>query len=206
MKHRPLKTAALLLFMIASVSTYAQKLKVLDGNIKNLKGIFEYNLEFIYSNLEIPKYDSEEEFLADKVKKREEKEAGLGEKFRKSWFSDREEFYHPKYVESFNKRFGKEEIVLDIAKKDAKYTMQIHSTLIYAGYNVGVVRKNAKIDAVITVHETANPNNVLFSGKYFNVQGSGSMGYDFNSGYRISEAYAKLAKSFAGLIKKKALK
>lgn len=206
MKRQPIKKVALLMLLVVSVSTYSQKLKVQDGNIKNLKGITEYNLNFVYSDLEIPNYDSEEEFLADKANKREEKEVGLGEKFRKSWFSDREDFYHTKYVESFNKRFGKEEIVLDVDKTEAKYTMQIHTTLLYAGYNVGIVRKNAKIDAIITIHETANPDNVLFSGKYFNVQGNGAMGYDFNSGYRISECYAKLAKSFGVLIKKKALK
>jgi len=32
------------------------------------------------------------------------------------------------------------------------------------------------------------------------------MGYDFNTGFRISECYAKTAKTFAKYIKKKALK
>ncbi len=201
-----MKKIIVLVLLIASTTTYAQKLKMIDGDIKNLKGISEYNLEFDYTDVQIPKFDSEEDFLADKMKKREEKEAGGGEKFKKSWYSDREEVYLPKYIESFNKRFGDEEIQLDKDKSDAEHTMKIHSTLIYAGYNVGIVRKNAKIDAIITVYETADPDNILFSGKYVNVPGSGAMGYDFNTGYRISEAYAKLAKSFAGLIKKKAMK
>ena len=84
--------------------------------------------------------------------------------------------------------------------------MKIHSNKIYAGYNVGVVRKNAEIDVTISVYETSNPGNVLFSGKFYKVQGYGAMGYDYNSGYRISECYAKAAKSFAGFLKKKALK
>tara|TARA_R110002167_G_scaffold163242_21_gene360030 strand:- start:556 stop:1161 length:606 start_codon:yes stop_codon:yes gene_type:complete len=201
-----MKSKLILAFLVISSATFAQKLKQLDGDIKNLKGISEYNLEFDYSDLEIPKFDSEEDFLADKMNKREEKEAGTGEKFRASWFSDREEFYQPKFIESFNKRFDDGEIVLTPEKTDAKHTMQIHTTLIYSGYNVGIVRKNAYIDAVITVYEAGNPDNVLYSGKYFAVQGGGAMGYDFNTGYRISEAYAKLAKSFAGLIRKKALK
>jgi hypothetical protein len=201
-----MKNIMILVFLIASTIMYAQKPKMIDGDVKNLKGISAYNLEFDYTDVQIPKFDSEEDFLADKMKKREEKEAGGGEKFKKSWYSDREEFYLPKYIESFNKRFKNKEIALNKDKSDAEHTMKIHSTLIYAGYNVGIVRQNAKIDAIITVYETANPDNVLFSGKYVNVQGGGAIGYDFNTGYRISEAYAKLAKSFAGLIKKKAMK
>ncbi len=197
-------TAVLFLFTVAM---FGQKLKVQEGNIKNLSGITEYNLEFDYTDVQIPKYDSEEEFLADKAKKREEKEPGLGEKFKKTWFTDREEFYEPKFIESFNKRFTKGTIVnADKENTEAEYTMLIHTTKLYAGYNVGIVRHNAEIDVIVTVFETANPDNVLFSGKYLDVQGSGAMGYDFNSGYRISECYAKAAKSFAGYLKKKALK
>ncbi len=43
---------------------------------------------------------------------------------------------------------------------------------------------------------------VLFEGSYKDVQGNGAMGYDYNSGYRISECYAKLAKNIAGELKK----
>ncbi len=201
-----MKNILVIAFLIVSTTIVAQKLKMIDGDIKNLKGILAYNLEFDYTDVQVPKFDSEEDFLADKMKKREEKEAGGGEKFKKSWYSDREEFYQPKFIESFNKRFKNGEITLTKDKTDAEHTMKIHSTLIYAGYNVGVVRQNAKIDAILTIYETSNPNNILFSGKYVNVPGGGAMGYDYNTGYRISEAYAKLAKSFAGLIKKKAMK
>lgn len=190
--------------LVVSASTYAQKMKVSQGDIKNLKDVSAYTLEFDYSNLEIPKYDSEEDFLADKMAKREEKEAGKGEEFKKSWFADREERYEPKFIESFNKRFDDGEV--RVSMDPADYTMKIHSNKIYAGYNVGVVRKNAEIDATITVYETANPSNVLLEGTYEDVQGYGAMGNDYNSGYRISECYAKLAKNIAGYIIKKAMK
>ncbi|CAM3609211.1 hypothetical protein [Zobellia roscoffensis] len=190
--------------LVVSATTYAQKMKVKEGDIKNLKDISAYTLEFDYSNLEIPKFDSEEDFLADKMAKREEKEAGTGEKFKESWFADREERYEPKFIESFNKRFDDGEV--SVSMDAADYTMKIHTTKIYAGYNVGIVRKNAEISTVITVYETANPTNVLLEGTYEDVQGYGAMGNDYNSGYRISECYAKLAKNIAGYIIKKALK
>lgn len=190
--------------LVVSANSFAQKMKVSKGDIKNLKDISAYTLEFDYSNLEIPKYDSEDDFLADKMAKREEKEAGKGEEFKKSWFADRQDRYEPKFIESFNKRFDDGEV--SVSMEDAAYTMKIHTNKIYAGYNVGVVRKNAEIDATITVYETANPSNVLLEGKYSDVQGYGAMGNDYNSGYRISECYAKLAKNMAGFIIKKALK
>ncbi|HAB28515.1 MAG TPA: hypothetical protein DCE27_13045, partial [Xanthomarina gelatinilytica] len=97
-----------LLFLALLFSTsllFSQKSKVQEGDWKNLKGITEYNLVFDYANLEIPKYDSEEDFLKDKMAKRDEKEPGTGEKFKESWFADRENRYEPKFIESFNKRF-----------------------------------------------------------------------------------------------------
>jgi hypothetical protein len=196
-----------LIFILAitcTVFVYAQKVKITQGNYAALKGISAYNLEFDYSNVQIPKYDSEEDFLKDKMAKRDEKEAGTGEKFRESWFSDREERYKPKYIESFNKRFDDGQIKVGSDLPGAEYTMKIHTTLLYAGYNVGVVRKNSKIEATVSVFKTSDPSSVLFSANYTKVEGGGAMGYDFDSGYRISEAYAKLAKKVAADIKKKA--
>lgn len=198
------KQVLFIAFVMVAFVGFAQKMKVKEGNAKNLKGIFEYNLEFDYSNLQIPKYDSEEDFLADKMAKREEKEAGAGERFKKSWFRDREERYEPKFVTSFNKRFKDGEIAVDKAKGSAKYIMKIHTTKLYPGYNVGVWRQNSEIDATITIYEASNPSNILFSGSYKDVQGAGAFGNDYDSGYRISECYAKLAKEFAKYIKKKA--
>ncbi|SDG64713.1 hypothetical protein [Winogradskyella thalassocola] len=196
---------SLVFIFLFSTLIYAQKLKIKEGSFKSLKDIKEYSLIFDYSNLEIPKFDSEEDFLKDKMDKREEKEAGSGEEFKKSWFEDRENRYEPKFIESFNKRF--EDNTVNVNKREnSKYTMVVKTTLMYAGYNVGVWRQNAKIEATITIFESDNADKILFSGDYTKIEGNGAMGYDFNSGYRISEAYAKLAKEFAKNLKKKGLK
>lgn len=197
------KFATLTLLFLVSTATIGQKLKVQEGDLKNLKDIKVYAMEFDYTDVMIPKFDNEEDFLKDKMDKREEKKAGDGERFKKSWFDDRPDRYHPKFIESFNKRFDGGEV--QVQEDAADYTMKVHSTKIYPGYNVGIVRHNAEIDATITVFETADPSNVLFSGNYKDAQGSGAMGYDFDSGYRISECYAKLAKTFAKDLKKKGL-
>lgn len=188
--------------LFIALGSYGQKLKISNGNIKNLKGIEQFDLLFDYTDLQIPKYDSEEDFLKDKMAKREEKEKGSGELFKKDWFDDREEDYHPKFIESFNKRFDDGEVKVS-ESENAAYLMNIHTTLMSAGYNVGVARKNAMITAEITIYSKDNPDEILFQGTYSKVQGKGAMGHDYDSGFRISECYSKLAKEFAQLILKK---
>jgi|SRR5680860_441864 len=195
--------ATMAILLLVSTTAMGQKLIEQEGDIKNLKDIKVYMMEFDYTDVQIPKFDNEEAFLKDKMDKRNEKEAGDGERFKKSWFEDRPERYHPKFIESFNKRF--DDSAVQVQEQDADYTMKIHTTKLYPGYNVGIVRHNAEIDATITVFKTGDESNVLFSGSYKDVQGSGAMGYDYDSGYRISECYAKLAKTFAKDLEKKAL-
>jgi len=198
------KQLTVVLVLICTTFIYAQKAKISEGSFKDLKGITEFNLEFDYTDVQIPKYDSEEDFLKDKMAKRDEKESGTGEVFKKSWFDDREGQYEPKFIESFNKRFDNGEVKVDKDNESAEYIMKIHTTGLYAGYNVGISRKNAWINAEITVYKNDNPNEAILKVKYTKAEGGGAMGYDYDSGYRISECYAKLAKTFAKTILKKA--
>jgi hypothetical protein len=192
------KTILVFALLVATLS-YGQKMKVSEGSIKNLKGITEFNLDFDYSNLQIPKAKSEEAYLNEKVEMREKKAKGSGEKFRKEWFADREERFEPKFIESFNKR-GKPQVDKG---SGAKHIMKIHTTKLYPGYNVGIVRHNAEINVEVTITEKAS-GKVLLKGTYKDVQGASFGGMDYDTGYRISECYAKLAKNIAGYIIKKA--
>lgn len=195
------KTILILVLMISAVSM-AQKMKVISGDFKNLKGISEFNLVFDYENLKVDKFATEEDFLKDKMAKRDDEE-GKAENFKKNWFADRENRYEPKFIESFNKRFENEKVKADKGLSSAKYTIKVKTTWIYPGYNVGVMRQPAKLNTTLYVYEIANPSNILLKVDYEKALGSGAAGFDYNSGYRISEAYAKLAKTFAADLKKK---
>lgn len=186
----------LLLFtlLLSSSLLYSQKDNVTKGNWSDLKGITEYTLVFDYSDLEIPKYDSEEEFLEDKMAKRDEKEPGTGEAFKESWFSDRENFYEPRFIETFNERYNDGAVKVDRDLGSAEYTMKIHTTMMYPGYNVGVSRSNSKIEVTLSVYKNDSPDNVIFSVDYTKIEGAGSGGYDFNSGQRIADAYIIFAR------------
>ncbi|UPS92758.1 hypothetical protein [Bizionia sp. M204] len=184
----------LIAFLVSSSLVFSQKAKVTKGDWSDLKGITEYNVVFDYSNLEIPKFDSEEEFLKDKMAKREEKEPGSGEKFKESWLSDREEFYEPRFIETFNDRYKDNSVKVDKDLESAEYTMKIHTTMIYPGYNVGVVRHNSKIEVTLSVYKNDSPENIIFSADYTKIQGQGNGGFDFNSGQRIADAYIIFAR------------
>ena len=191
----------ILVVLFSTTIMFSQKVKVTEGSFKNVQGISSFNLDFDYSDLMVPKYDSEEEFLADKMKKREEKKPGDGERFRKAWFSDREAKYEPKFIESFNKRWGDGEVKVGM-DVGSEYTMKVHTTLMWAGYNVGIVRKNAKIEATISIYKNDDPSKLLVSANYTKVEGGGAMGYDFDAALRIGEGYAKLSKTLAKNIRK----
>tara|TARA_R110000787_G_scaffold13189_4_gene41726 strand:- start:18303 stop:18908 length:606 start_codon:yes stop_codon:yes gene_type:complete len=193
----------LIVLLLSTTLLVAQKTKINEGKFSNLKGITEYNLVFDYTDVQIPKFKSEEDFLQDKMAKRDEKEPGTGEKFKIDWFDDRHEQYEPKFEVSFNKRFEEGEVKVGKKLSSAAYTMKIHTTSLYSGYNIGISRKNANINAVISVYKNDAPDQLLLKVSYTKAEGGGAMGYDYDTGYRISECYAKLAKTFAKTIIKK---
>ena len=83
----------------------------------------------------------------------------------------------------------------------AKYTLIFKTTSIEPGYNIGISRKNAQIDAEIWIVETANKSNKVATFTINNVPGGTAFGYDFDTGLRISEAYAKAGKSLGKFFK-----
>jgi len=199
-----LKSMIVMAAMFFTVMGMAQKVTLLSGDFQNLKGISEYNLTFDYEGLTVDRV-SEEQFLADKMKKREGNGKDIA--FKENWFADREKRYEPKFAESFNKRFKKGAVKAEENLANAKYTMNIKTIWIHPGFNVGIMHNSSLLNTIVSVVETANPSNVLFAAKYEKVGGKGiftPIGFmDYNTGYRISEGYAKLGKTVASNIKKK---
>lgn len=186
-----------LLLLATTVS--AQRYELLLGNFKNLKDIKEYNVVFDYKDITIHGYQTEAEYLADKMQKREKHE-GKAEKFRDDWFAYRSDLYEPAFINYFNKVFKKGEVKV-AQNPNALYTMSIKTTWVYPGYNAGTAIEPAKISAVINVYETANPGNNLIS-----VGFDKSIGLEHELGNtlgdRISWAYERLAKNFTIQLKR----
>ena len=86
---------------------------------------------------------------------------------------------------------------------DASYTFIVKTTRIEPGFNVGVMRKNAEIDLVVDIVETANPSTVLATVEILKSPGRDVVGVDFDSSWRIAEAYAKAGKELGQFIAKR---
>ena len=88
-----------------------------------------------------------------------------------------------------------------IIKPDAKYTLIFKTTSTEPGYNIGISRKNAEIDAEAWIVETANKAKKIAIITVTNAPGRMFGGYDFDTRSRIAEAYAVSGKKLGSYIK-----
>lgn len=187
-----------LCFSVGVISN-AQKIKIAEGGVENLMGITEYNVVFDYSNITIPNYESEDDYLEAKMAIRENKETGSGERFKRDWFAFRDSLYEPKFIETFNKFFtGKVKVKVG-EQKDVKYTISVNTTFVYSGYNVGLWPEDSKLKAIISIYETKNPEKIEFISKENYTRGRAT----YLLGNRIANAYSILGRRLATFLRKK---
>lgn len=175
--------------LLISMTSFGQKIKIESGKMSALKGITDLKIEYDYTNLGVGKFDVEADYVAKKVADMNEDEAGTGDNWHEAWLNDRPTRYEPKF----------EELLADYAdfinsgqEVESEYLMNVHTTFIEPGFNVGVARKPAYINLEISISKAGDELvNILV----IKSPGGGAMGYDFDAGYRIQEAYAKAAKS-----------
>ncbi|WP_430816758.1 hypothetical protein [Carboxylicivirga sp. RSCT41] len=199
----------ILLLVIACALTsvgFAQKLKTIDGKPDCIKGDQNINIIFTYDDLKVGKMD-ESDYIKREISERDEKEQGTGEEWSGKWKKDQTDRYPVKFIELFNihggKLFGSKVVANN---ETAKYTMCVNTSFIEPGFNVGVMRKPAKTNHIITIFETANPDVILHKLEIIASPGTGAAGYDFDAGLRIQESFAKAAKEYAQYMYKKHLK
>ncbi len=186
---------ALLAISFFFLGAHAQKVKTTSGNPEILKSETSVNIEFSYDNLSVGKYDNEKEYIKAKTDEYNKKEPGKGDTWAKSWANDKAGRYEPKFIELFTINSGM------LVNKDAKYTLIFKTISIEPGYNIGISRKNAEIDAEIWIVETANRDAKAATFTLKNVPGGTAFGYDFDTGLRISEAFANSGKKMGKYLK-----
>jgi|SRR5690554_240901 len=192
-----------LMLLFITTSVYAQKPKVTKGDWTALAGIKEYNLVFNYEGMEVIDYDSEEAYLEEKVKGKNEKEAGSGDKYKEKWFTARDESYAPDFIKGFNKK------AMDFASveidSDAEYTMEIKTTKVYPGWFVGIATQPVKLYFSVIVYKSGNPSDVIFTATMDKVMSSNSTFVaQYTEFQRISNAYYIGAQYFKKMLTKKA--
>lgn len=189
------------LMLMSGIALQAQKITLKSGGFDYLKGQKTILVKYDYSGMAVGKFDTEEEYVAEKTAGYNKDEAGKGDKWKTAWNEDKANRYEPKFEELFNKVMDAEGMKCDKAAKDAKYQIVVHTTFIEPGFNVGVMRKDASLNAEIKIIEISSGKEMAFV-TVTGCPGRGGMGYDFDTGFRIEEGYAKLGKSMAGYILK----
>jgi hypothetical protein len=197
-----MKTLTLFFLLFAS-TFHSQEITIVSGNYKNLKTVSEYNLVFDYSDLTVTDFENEEDYLQKTMLEKEQEKPGNARVFREEWFSDRAYRYEPRYIQAFNEYFKKGEVKVFKDRPDLPYTMKVHTTEIYPGYNNGFTRKSGNLEVIISVYKTENAEDILFSANITDVECNYAgdkatlEDFDFHQGERIAYGYWNLAKFFA---------
>ncbi len=186
-----------ILFICVCLTTYAQKIKLVEGDLSPLKQETELKTEFQY-DMSVGKFDKEADYIGSKKKELNEKEAGRGDTWEKNWKSDRQERFEPQFRELFSKHSE-----MSTVGENAKYTLIFKTTHTEPGFNVQVMSRPAYIDAEAWIVETKNPQKTIAKITITKVLGRDVFGFDYETGARLQEAYAKAGKELGGFIRKK---
>lgn len=190
------KLITLLFVSIVVMPAMAQKIKLVEGDLSALKGQKSIAVEYSYDNMTIGgKGKTEREYVDEKTKKINEKEPGKGDEWAKAWVADRKDRYEPRFNQMFT-----ENSALSL-NASATYTLVFHTTRTEPGFNVGVTKQNAYIDAEVTILDASK--KVIAKLTVLKSPGRLAFGMDFDTGVRIQEAYAKAGKEVGQLLAKK---
>src|SRR5690606_37386149 len=169
-----------------------------DGDLASLSGVTKMNVTFDYSDMRVGKFKTEKEYVDKKVTDYNKKEAGKGDSWHESWVADRANRFEPDFIKLFN-----DNCPASIGHfPEEKYTLIFKTTFTEPGYNIHISKKNASINGEVWIVETANQENVVAKVEIKNCPGRSFGGYDYDTGERISESYAKAGKSLGKYLKK----
>jgi hypothetical protein len=198
---KKLLSVFLILMLASGLILNAQKITVQKGSLSSIKGQKTLFATFDYSNMGVGKFDKEDDYIAKKAEDYNKGEAGKGDSWAAAWKDDRARRYEPRFEELFNKYGEKIGMSVSRTATDAQFEVNVHTIFTEPGFNIGVMRKPAYINAVVTFKNIASGEEVAVL-KFDNVPGQDAMGYDFDTGVRIEESYAKLGKALMGYILK----
>ncbi|HCW08680.1 MAG TPA: hypothetical protein DGG95_15075 [Cytophagales bacterium] len=193
------KLVMLILSLAFIFPAFSQKVRLVEGSVAPLKGQTAIAVEFTYDNLKIGMRgkETEAEYIADRKQKMNEKEAGKGDKWAVAWVADRKDRFEPQFRELCSKHAE-----MTTAGSNPTYTMIFKTTQTEPGFNVGITRMPAFINGEALIVETANKDKVVARITVERSPGRDAWGFDFDTGTRLQEAYAKAGKEIAQFIVK----
>jgi hypothetical protein len=190
-----MKCAAITALVFFSIQASAQKIKTREGDISVLKNETSINVEFLYDGMTVGSFPDEKDYIKKKTDEYNKKTPGSGDTWAKAWVGDRITRFEPKFRELF------EEHSKMLVKPNSKYTMIFKTTSTEPGYNIYISRKNAEIDAEVTIVETADRTKIIAVISVTNAKGRTYGGNDYDTGSRLAESYALAGKGLGKFIK-----
>jgi hypothetical protein len=197
--------SVLLLFSISTSLLFAQKIKLVSGDLSFLKGQTKINIEYIYDGMMVG-LKSEEDYVNSKVEYYNKDKAGEGDKWLQNWINCRKNKYQPKFEEMLNLYLKKNKVNFSPNNTDAKYTLILKTDFTEPGFSIGIARQPAHINTSIFFVETANKSNKLVEITIEDASSHYAAGEIYDAGFRIQEAYAACGKKLAKFLKKEAFK
>jgi hypothetical protein len=183
-----------------SLGSFAQKIKLIEGDLSALKGQKSVNTEFTYDGMTVGRKNKPEaEYIAEKKAEYNQKEPGKGDKWAQQWVDDRKTRFEPQFRELFNKHSGG----ITTTDENAPYTLIFKTTMTEPGWNIGISKMPAFINGELWVVDTKDKSKVLAKLTVANAPGSQFGGFDFETGARLQECYAKAGKELGAYIKSK---
>ena len=191
-----MKNVLAIILVSLCTSVLAQKIKLTEGSLGSLKGETSIKTEFKY-DMSVGKFDKEDDYINQKKKELNEKESGRGDSWEKTWKSDRPDRFEPQFRELFAKHSE-----MSTTGDNSKYTLIFKTVHTEPGFNVHVMSKPAYIDAEAWIVDAKDPNKVVAKLSITKALGRDVFGFDYETGLRLQEAYAKAGKELGGFIRK----
>jgi len=186
----------MLIEAVFAFGLHAQKISITKGKFDFLTGQKTLLVTYDYSNVAVGKFDKEEDYIAEKVAEYNKSEEGRGDTWKEAWLSDRPERFEPKFEQLFNENIESKDIILGQDYDNAEYEVVVKTTFVEPGYNIAIMRKSASINVEMSfINRATGEELAVIDVK--NCPGRDALGFDFDTGYRIEEAYAMLGKSVA---------
>lgn len=188
-----------LFLLILSLGVNAQRnVTLLEGSVTALKGQSTITVSFTYDSMLVETNTPEEEFVRTKKAELEQKQAGLGARWEKSWTEDRKWKMEP----SFKNMFARTLKISTIGK--SQYSFIFRTKRIVPGWNFGVafVQQESILDGEAILIDNADPTKVLARLELKEMDGRGTVAqHAWETGDQIAKAYETAGRELALFVK-----
>jgi hypothetical protein len=172
------------------------KFKSGDETRSFLEGVDKVLVKLDFSATRVGKFATEAEYIEKRVSETEEKEPGKGEEWRTKWEEQKESVFAHQFTKLINEyTLEKKGIEFATNLNDAPIVMVVGVMFLEPGYNIGISRRNAEVSLRVEMFKATDMNTPLAVYELNRVQGQGAMGFDFDAGYRMGQAFALSGKA-----------